>query len=101
LNKSNTPAPVKSENFTHAPAPVFIQNSDSTSCSGSGKNRKLRLRDHLWSKYTHTSMKRLRIAYNSGSQTGATWLTKGGIFNPWEEICSREALGRKSCEKKN
>jgi len=35
----------------------------------------------------------------SGSQTEATWLTKGGIFNPREEICSRVELGRKSCRK--
>jgi len=39
--------------------------------------------------------------YTSGSQTGATWLTKGGIFNSWEEIYSREELVRKSCEWKN
>jgi len=32
---------------------------------------------------------------------GATWLTKGGISNSWEEICSREELGRKSCRWKN
>jgi len=35
--------------------------------------------------------------YPSGSQTGATWLTKGGIFNSWEDISSWEELGRKSC----
>ena len=39
--------------------------------------------------------------YHSGSQTGATWLTKGEIFNSWEEICSREELGRKSYGWKN
>jgi len=32
---------------------------------------------------------------------GATWLTKEGIFNFWEEICSREELGSKSCGWKN
>jgi len=31
---------------------------------------------------------------NSGSQTGATWLTTGGIFNSWEEICSRSWEGK-------
>jgi len=31
------------------------------------------------------------------SQTGATWLPKGGIVNSWDQICSREKLGRKSC----
>ena len=30
-------------------------------------------------------------------ETDATWLTKGGIFNSWEEICCREELGRRSC----
>jgi len=39
------PAPVKTENSTPAPAPVFIQNSDSGSCSG--KNRRLG-RNPLW-----------------------------------------------------
>jgi len=38
--------------------------------------------------------------YTSGSQTGATWLTEGGIFNSWEEICSREKLGRKAVDEK-
>ena len=37
----------------------------------------------------------------SSSQTGATWLTKGGICNSWKEICSREELGMKSCRWKN
>jgi len=36
----------------------------------------------------------LRTIWRSGSQTGATWLFKGGIFNSWEEICSREELGK-------
>ena len=35
-------APVKTEKSTPAPDPIFIQNSDSGSCSGSGKNRRLR-----------------------------------------------------------
>jgi len=41
------------------------------------------------------------IAYTSGSQMGDTWLTRGGIFNSWEEICSREDLWRKCCRWKN
>jgi len=32
---------VKTEILTPAPAPVFIQKSDSGSCSGFGKNRRL------------------------------------------------------------
>jgi len=31
-----------------------------------------------------------QLVYTSGSQTGATWLPKGGICNSWEEISSRE-----------
>ena len=37
----------------------------------------------------------------SSSQTGATWLTKGGMFNIWEEICSIEDMWRKRCGKKH
>jgi len=43
FNKINCPTPVKTEILTPAPAPgpVFIQKSDSRSCSGFGKNCRL------------------------------------------------------------
>jgi len=43
VNKIHYPTPVKTEIITPAPAPgpVFIQKSDSSSCSGFGKNRRL------------------------------------------------------------
>jgi len=44
--------PAGTVNFT--PAPVFVQNSDSGSCSGENlrlPRSSLRLRDHLWYKY--------------------------------------------------
>jgi len=55
FNKINCPTLVKTEILTPAPGPVFIQKSDSRSCSAFGKNRRLlsvstpalRLRDHL------------------------------------------------------
>jgi len=42
----------------------------------------------------------IRKSYISGSQTDVTWLTNGGMFNSWEEICSREELGRKAVDEK-
>ena len=41
FTKINYPTPVKTEIFTPAPGPVFIQKSDSGSFSGFGKNRRL------------------------------------------------------------
>jgi len=41
------------------------------------------------------------ITWSSGTQTGATWLTKGRIFNSWEESCFTEKFGRNSCGWRN
>ena len=37
----------------------------------------------------------------SGSQMGATCLSKGGFFNSWEEICSRQEWGGEAVDEKN
>jgi len=66
FDKSYNPCPAKIENFTPAPGPVFVQNSDSGSCLGSSKYSRLRPVSSEMSDFTpwaHAQSNILRIQY--------------------------------------
>jgi len=97
------PAPVKTEKSTpaSAPDPVFIRNSDSGSCSDSGKNCRLRLESTPtpWSplKLTHNYICFYNLVKATGLATKENNL-KGGVAEERSRTtklnCGRARHGR-------